>query len=153
MAENNPTSRRRIVLLLLVVGLAVGLFVLFAARFHYLGKRFYEAGQAALAEGDVQGALANFDLAARQAAPFSPWPDRALAAIRQEAQQFEKAGDIRQATNAYQLLLAAESATQSVFKPFREEISSLRGKVLALQLSLKDTATTPTAQAVSEGSN
>ena len=153
MVDSNSAARRRIVLALIYVGLAVGLFALFAARFHVVGKRFYEAGQAALAAGDVQGALANFDLAARQAAPLSPWPDRALAAIRLQAEQFEKAGEMREAADAYQLLLAAESATQSVFKSHREEIASLRGKVLALQLSLKDSPTTSAARAATEGSN
>lgn len=79
------------------------------------GSRAMHASDVALAAKNPELALAEAHEAATHVAPFSPWSERGYSRLEALADDAEARGDDELATNAWQAIRAAETATRGPF--------------------------------------
>ncbi len=96
----------------MAVVLIAGSFFVVVLHLRHRGESSLAASEKALAEGDVQGAIAWARDAALAVAPFSPYPEVAYGRLADIAARAEEHGDFVEATAAWRAVWTSIRATR-----------------------------------------
>ncbi len=117
---------------------AVVLVVLLALAVRVIGGARAELAEARALDGHGDPALAisHYRRAARWYAPFSPYPEEALARLAEIGTQAEEAGDTDLALSAWRSIRAATLGSRSFYVPHEERLHDADRHIAALMARL-----------------
>jgi len=117
----------RWVLLCIAVGLGV-----VVTRVFWDGRAALEAGDAALAKGDADGAITGWRRAARWYAPGAPHVIDAYDRLETFAREAEASGNRAGALVAWRAIRSSVMATRSLYTPFPARLAAADERIAAL---------------------
>ncbi len=121
--------RRKVLLGVALVAVCLGAVV---TRVFWDGRSALAEGDAAIARGDVDGAITGWRRAARWYAPFAPHVNDAYERLESLAHAAEEKGDSRTALDAWRAIRSSILATRSFYTPFPERLEVANGRIADL---------------------
>ena len=117
-----------------VLCVVVGLGVV-VTRVFWDGRAALQAGDQALARGDVEGAVVAWRRAARWYAPGAPHVATAYVRMEALAQEADAHGDRPGALLAWRAIRSSALATRSFYQPFTDRLAAANQRIAALMAS------------------
>jgi hypothetical protein len=118
----------------LVVALGLGVVV---TRVFWDGRQALSAGDAAMARGDVAGALTGWRRAARWYAPGAPHVEDAYDRMEALARAAEEKGDDAVALDAWRGVRSSSLSTRSFYTPHADRLAVANERIAALTARLE----------------
>ncbi len=128
----SPAATRRLRLATRGLTVVAVFLAVLAVRVVVASRGELEAGDALVARGQVDAAIAHYRRAARWYAPLSPYPLEALEALARIGAAAEAEGNPARALAAWRSVRAAILSTRSTYVPHRERLATADRRIAAL---------------------